>query len=103
MYAVIVDRNQQHKVEEGQELLLDYNEAWEAGSEQVFDQVCLVGGETTRVGTPFVDGAKVSVEVLGSEKGEKVVVQKFKRRKTYRRKTGFRAQYTRVSVKKIEA
>ncbi len=102
MYAVVVDRNQQVKVQEGESLLLDYNAAWDAGTEVVLDKVCLLGGDTPQVGTPFVDGAKVVLEVIGNEKGEKIVIGKFKRRKTYRRKAGFRAQHTRVKVKSIQ-
>lgn len=103
MYAVAVDRTRQVRLQEGEKLLLDYNQNWKTGSEVVLDQVCLLGSDGgTQIGAPYVDGAKVVLEVLGNELGDKVVVGKFKRRKSYRRKTGFRAKYTQVLVKSIE-
>ena len=56
----------------------------------------------TRVGTPTVPGAKVVATVLGEQKGPKVVVRKFKRRKNYRRKQGHRQRYTRIRIEAIE-
>jgi large subunit ribosomal protein L21 len=103
MYAVAVDRTRQIRLQEGQKILLDYNQGWEAGAEVVLDQVCLLGTDDgTKIGTPYVDGAKVTLEVVGEEAGEKLVIGKFKRRKCYRRKTGFRAKYTQVVVKSIQ-
>ena len=63
-----------------------------------FDQVLNVAGKT---GTPFVDGAAVSGVVRGDVKGTKLYVQKFKRRKNYRRRTGHRQTYTRVEITEI--
>jgi large subunit ribosomal protein L21 len=71
----------------------------EPGSTVTFDEVLLTSdGETIVAGTPTVKGAKVQAEVLGKAKGDKIYVFKFKRRKNYRRKTGFRAKYTEVRV-----
>ncbi|MFQ5506395.1 MAG: 50S ribosomal protein L21 [Planctomycetota bacterium] len=104
MYAIAIDRNRQILVREGDTLLLDHHEAWQPGQEVTLDQVCLLGGvDEPRIGTPYVDGARVLLEVRGEQKGKKVIVGKFKRRKGYRRKTGFRAQYSRVVVKEIKA
>ncbi|HHI80012.1 MAG TPA: 50S ribosomal protein L21 [Planctomycetes bacterium] len=103
MYAVVMDRNRQHRVSEGDSILLDFNEAWETGQEVVLDQVSLVGGKETRIGTPLVEGARVVLEILGEEDGRKIVVGKFRRRKNYRRKIGFRPKFVRARVKAIEA
>jgi large subunit ribosomal protein L21 len=101
MYAIISDGNRQYRVEEGQELVLNYR-AVPAGKEIKFDNVLAVGGEgDTKLGSPLVKGASVAAEVLGPEKGEKIVVQKLRRRKNARRKTGERHIYTRVRVGKI--
>ena len=63
MYAVAIDRTRQIRLQEGQKLNLDYNQNWEAGSEVVLDQVCLLGtDEGTQIGAPYVDGAKVVLE-----------------------------------------
>jgi hypothetical protein len=59
-----------------------------------FDKVCLVGGGRwgdPRIGTPHVAGASVTGKVLGEIAGPKLVIQKFKRRKNQRRRTGFGA------------
>lgn len=103
MYAIVIDRDRQIRLQEGESLLLDYNESWEPGSEVVLDQVCVLGGPAPKIGSPYVDGAKVVLEVQGAEKGDKIIVGKFKRRKNYRRKQGFRPMWSRVLVKAIEA
>jgi large subunit ribosomal protein L21 len=103
MYAIIRDGNRQYKVEEGQELVIDYRDV-PAGEKLTFDRVLAVGGDgDARLGLPLVDGASVSAEVLGPEKGEKIVIQKLRRRKNMRRKTGCRHIYTRVRIGKIKA
>jgi len=101
MYAIISDGNRQYKVEEGQELVVNYRDV-PAGENIKFENVLAVGGEgDTKLGSPLVKGASVAAEVLGPEKGEKLVVQKLRRRKNMRRKTGERHIYTRVRVGKI--
>ncbi|MEX0612192.1 MAG: 50S ribosomal protein L21 [Pirellulales bacterium] len=101
MYAIISDGNHQYKVEEGQEVVVSYRDV-PAGEKITFDEVLAVGGEgDTKLGSPLVKGASVAAEVLGPEKGEKLVVQKLRRRKNMRRKTGERHIYTRVRVGKI--
>lgn len=102
MYAIIVDGGRQYKVEEGQELDVDYRDAAKGDALQ-FDRVLAVSGEEgLKLGTPVVDGASVSAEVLGVNQGAKLVVQKLRRRKNSRRKTGHRQLYTRVKIAKIE-
>jgi large subunit ribosomal protein L21 len=101
MYAIISDGSRQYKVEEGQELLMDYREA-KPGEKLKFEQVLAVGGEgDVKLGAPLVKGASVTAEVLGPVKGEKHVVQILRRRKNMRHKTGFRAIHTRVKIAKI--
>ena len=103
MYAIISDGSRQYRVEEGQELVIDYRDV-PAGEKLTFDRVLAVGGEgDTKLGLPLVNGASVAAEVLGPEKGEKLVIQKLRRRKNSRRKTGERHIYTRVRVGKITA
>jgi large subunit ribosomal protein L21 len=101
MYAIISDGNHQYRVEEGQELVVDYRDV-KPGENIKFESVLAVGGEgDTKLGLPLVKGASVAAEVLGPEKGEKLVIQKLRRRKNMRRKTGCRHVYTRVRVGKI--
>jgi large subunit ribosomal protein L21 len=102
MYAIIVDGGHQYKVEEGQTLEIDVREAAEPGSELVFDRVLAVSnGDQFRLGQPTVNGATVTASVVGETKGEKLVVQKFRRRKNSRRRTGHRQKFTLVKITKI--
>jgi large subunit ribosomal protein L21 len=104
MYAIITDGGHQYKVEEGQELAIDFRES-SVGDKLTFDRVLAVsnGEGDLQIGAPTLDGAKVEAEVLGADKGEKLVVQKFRRRKNSRRKTGHRSVYTRVKIAKISS
>ena len=108
-YAVVVDGGRQYMVREGQELEIDFRHQDDgtplpAGSEVVFDDVLAVSkaGQLT-LGKPKVKGAKVKAEVLGLVQGEKIYVQKFKRRKNYRRRTGHRSLATKIRVSSITA
>jgi large subunit ribosomal protein L21 len=100
-YAIVVDGGRQYRVSEGQEVEIDFRHL-PAGSEMVFDEVLAVSkaGALT-LGAPVVKGAKVKAEVLGSVQGEKIYVQKFARRKNYRRRTGHRALTTKVRIGSI--
>ncbi|NCX97498.1 MAG: 50S ribosomal protein L21 [Planctomycetia bacterium] len=102
-YAVVVDGGRQYRVMEGMELEIDFRHL-PAGGEVVFDDVLAVSkaGKLT-LGKPKVKGAKVKAEVLGLVQGEKIYVQKFKRRKNYRRRTGHRAVSTKIRVSSITA
>lgn len=98
MYAIIKHGTRQYRVEEGQEIDIDYREAT-AGDEVKFEQVLAAGaaGEL-KFGAPFLSGASVSANVIGTVQGPKLVVQKFRRRKNSRRKTGHRQLYTKVRI-----
>ncbi len=102
-YAVVVDGGRQYRVMEGQELEIDFRHL-PAGSEVVFDEVLAVSKSgTLTIGKPKVKGAKVTAEVIGLVQGDKIYVQKFKRRKNYRRRTGHRAISTKIRVSAIKA
>ena len=103
VYAVVVDGGRQYRVMEGQVLEIDFRHL-PAGSEVVFDDVLAVSkaGQLT-IGKPKVKGAKVKAEVLGLVQGEKIYVQKFARRKNYRRRTGHRSISTKIRIASISA
>jgi len=102
MYAIIEEGGRQFKVEEGQQIDLDYREA-SGGDAVVFDRVLAYRNDNEfKVGAPLIDGAKVTAEVVGVIQGPKLVIQKFRRRKNFRRRTGHRQMFTRVRVNKIE-
>ena len=103
MYAIIVDGGRQYKVTEGQELVIDYRDV-SSGDALQFDQVvALSDGSKLALGAPPLGGAKVTAKVLGVMQGPKLTIQKFRRRKTYRRKTGHRQLYTKVQIETILA
>ena len=108
-YAIVADGGRQYMVREGQELEIDFRHQDDgtplpAGSEVVFDDVLAVSkaGQLT-LGKPKVKGAKVKAEVLGLVQGEKIYVQKFARRKNYRRRTGHRSISTKIRIASISA
>ena len=103
MYAIIADGGRQYRVEEGQEILLDYRDI-PTGEKFTLDRVLAIGnGKDVTLGGPTISGAKVAAEVLGPKQGPKLVIQKMRRRKNFRKKTGFRAMYTRVKIGKISS
>jgi large subunit ribosomal protein L21 len=105
MYAIITDGSRQYKVEKDQELVVDYRDT-PVGEKFKFESVLAVGGGeggSAKLGSPLVKGASVTAEVLGPVQGEKHVIQKMRRRKNFRKKTGFRAMRTRVRIAEISA
>jgi large subunit ribosomal protein L21 len=102
-YAIVVDGGRQYRVREGQELEIDFRHL-PPGSEVVFEDVLAVSrAGTLTLGLPKVKNASVEAEVLGSVQGEKIFVQKFRRRKNYRRRTGHRSISTKVRIASITA
>ena len=74
----------------------------EQGGTVELDRVLLVADEEkVVVGRPVVEGARVVADVLGEEKGDKVIVFKYKPKVRYRRKRGYRQLYTRLAIKEI--
>ena len=99
MYAIIATDGKQYKVQQGDELQVDLRPDAKEGDQIKFDQVLLVSdGTSPKVGKPTVAGASVAAEVLGQEQGDKIYIQKMRRRKNYRRRTGHRQMYTRVRI-----
>ncbi len=103
MYAVIRTGGKQYKVAEGDVIKVE-KLAGAAGDAVTFDQVLALGDDGgLRVGTPVLDGASVSAELLEQTRGEKIIVFKKKRRKNYRRKRGHRQYLTVLRVTDIAA
>ena len=91
----------QYRVQEGQVLDIALKSDLEAGNELNIDEVLLVGGEQTIVGSPTVAGASVTLKIIGEAQDDKIVVFRYKSKKRYRRRTGHRQDLTRVKVTKI--
>lgn len=102
MYAVIQDRNRQYRASPGDRLTIDRAEEREVGATFEVPVLLIADGASVKVGAPFVAGAKAVCKVLSHERGDKITVGKFKRRKhmTNRRK-GFRPSQTIIEVVSI--
>jgi large subunit ribosomal protein L21 len=101
MYAIVEIAGQQFKVEKDKKLFVHHLELNEGDSVD-FEKVLLVENDgNIAVGTPTVKGAKVTAKVLQHVKGEKVLVFKKKRRKTYQKMNGHRQQFTQIQVETI--
>ncbi|GGN03792.1 50S ribosomal protein L21 [Thermus composti] len=100
MFAIVKTGGKQYRVEPGLRLKVEKLSA-EPGS-LVELPVLLLGGEKPKVGTPFVEGAKVVAEVLGHGRGKKITISKFKAKVQYRRKKGHRQPYTELLIKEIQ-
>jgi len=101
MYAVIEDSGSQIKVSKGDVIRVDLRELPEDAETLEFDKVLMVGGTDTKIGQPYVEGAKVTADLLDEVTGQKVTIIKFKRRKGYRRKRGHKQRYLKVQVTDI--
>lgn len=93
MFAVIRTGGKQYKVAKDDILKVEKLEV-EAGDIITLDDVLMLGGETTEIGTPTVAGASVACEVLEQKRDKKIIVFKKKRRQNYRRKAGHRQHKT---------
>jgi large subunit ribosomal protein L21 len=102
MYAIIETGGKQLKVEVGSKIYVEKLDA-EVGSEFTFDKVLLVGGESTKVGAPYVKGATVVAKVDKQGKEKKILVFKYKSKANYRRKQGHRQPFTALTVESINA
>lgn len=104
MFAIIEDGSHQYRVEPGETLVVDYRDGASAGDSLKFERVLLAnGGGSSVIGRPLIEGGSVTGEVIDAElKGEKLEIQKFRRRKDSRRHTGHRQKYTVVKITSVD-
>ncbi|MCW6678040.1 50S ribosomal protein L21 [Anaerococcus sp. NML200574] len=101
MYAIIKTGGKQYKVSEG-DLVRVEKLNYEVGETVDFEEVLLVSNDgDIKVGSPVVEGAKVSATVEDQNKAKKIVVFKYKPKKQYRKKHGHRQPYTLVKINSI--
>jgi large subunit ribosomal protein L21 len=100
MYAVVETGGKQVKVSEGSVIYVEKLDA-EVGETITFDKVLMVGGESVKIGNPYVAGASVTATVEKQGKQRKIIVFKMKPKKKYRRKKGHRQPYTKLTVTTI--
>ncbi len=98
MYAIVDIAGQQFKVEKDQKIFV-HRLAGEEGSKVEFTSVLLKENNgTVTVGKPTISNAKVTATILNHTRGEKVLIFKKKRRKTYQKCNGHRDYLTRIQI-----
>ncbi len=100
MYAVIETGGKQVRVSEGSVIYVEKLEVT-AGDNYTFDKVLMVGGDSLRIGNPYLDGVTVDAVVEKQGKQKKILVFKYKPKKKYRRKNGHRQPYTKLVISTI--
>jgi large subunit ribosomal protein L21 len=104
MFAIVEDGGRQLRIQEGETFRIDYRDGAEPGQTVTLGRVLLAnGGGPSVIGTPEISGATIVAEVVEPiVKGDKLEVQKFRRRKNVRRHTGHRQKYTTVKINSIK-
>ena len=103
MYAVIKTGGKQYKVSPGDMLRVEKLDAKKGDTVEITDVYLVADGNKVSVGKPTVASAKVTAEIMGEGRGEKILVFKHKRRKGYRRTNGHREGFMTIKVKDIKA
>ena len=105
MYAVIQDGGKQYRVETGDTIFVETRVLPEGNQKHVvFDHVLMIGeGAKSRIGSPFVEGAKVTAKLDDKVRGPKLEINKFRRRKGYKLHKGHRQNLFKVTIDKIQA
>ena len=109
MYAVIEQGGKQYKVAEGDRLNIELTDLAPDAKTIELNKVLLVSdGQNIKIGSPFVEGAKVIArfETTAQDavvKGEKLYPMHFRRRKSSKKRTGHRQKYLEITIDKIEA
>ena len=101
MFAVIESGGKQHTVSEGDNRKIELLSG-EEGSTLEFDKVLMISdGENSKIGSPYVENAKVIAKLVSHGKHDKIKVFKMKRRKDYRRTYGHRQSFSQVQIESI--
>jgi len=109
VYAVIEQGGKQYKVAEGDRLNIELTDLAPDAKTIELNKVLLVSdGQNIKIGSPFVEGAKVIArfETTAQDavvKGEKLYPMHFRRRKSSKKRTGHRQKYLEITIDKIEA
>lgn len=101
MFAVVQTCGKQYRVEAGATITVDRLGA-EEGSTIKLDQVLLVGGDSTKIGSPVISGASVTAKVVAHGKGVKLITFKYRAKHRTRRRVGFRASLTHLEIVSID-
>ena len=103
MYAVISTGGKQYKLGQGDVCRIEKLDAEEGASVEINKVLMIADGHNINIGTPFVDGGKVTATVKSHGRAKKVEIMKFRRRKHHQKRTGHRQYYTEIEVTGISA
>jgi len=102
MYAIVETGGKQYRVSEGTRVKVEYLSG-NADDRVALGQVLVVNdGESTMVGSPYVEGASVTGRIVAQGRAKKVIVFRYKRRKDSKKKKGHRQAYTELVIEKIQ-
>jgi len=101
IYAIIETGGKQYKVIPGQTIDVERLDVAEGNTVELDRVLLIADDDKVTVGTPIVDGAKVIATSQGEGKGKKIIVLKYKPKVRYRKKTGHRQLYTRLTIDRI--
>ena len=102
-YAIVETGGKQYKVAEGDIFSIEKLKGHKAGDTVTFEKVLVIDdGKSTKVGTPYIEGATVEVELVEEGKGKKLSIMKYKAKSRYKRRIGHRQPFAKVSVKKVK-
>lgn len=102
MYAVIKTGGKQYKVSEGATLKVEKIAADEGAKIELDQVLMVVDGDNVKLGSPLVEGGKVTATIKSHGRGKKVEIIKFRRRKHHRKQMGHRQSYTELEITGIQ-
>ena len=98
MYAVVETGGRQYRVQPGDTLDVERLPG-DVGDTVELNSILMVGdGAEVTLGTPLLETARVTAEIMAHKRGDKLIVFKFKRRKNYRLKQGHRQALTSLKI-----
>ena len=102
MYAVVRTGGKQYKVAEGDLCRVEKLDAEEGASVEIDKVLMIADGDKLNIGTPYVEGGKVTATVKAHGRGNKIEIMKFRRRKHHQKRTGHRQHYTEIEITGIK-
>jgi large subunit ribosomal protein L21 len=103
MYAVVRTGGKQVRMAAGDQVRIEKLPGDVGDSIELSDVLLVGGGDAVKIGTPLVDGARVTATITAQARHPKIRVFKMKRRKGYRRTQGHRQAYTEIRVDDIQS
>lgn len=102
IYAIITSGGKQYKIEENQDIVVDYIQGKEGDKISIKDVNLISDGKKVQVGNPLVSSAQVEATIKEHIRADKVIAFKMKAKKRYKRKIGHRQSLTVIHTEKIK-